>query len=350
MTLFRSIHVYTLLCLKRITNKDLLYSTLNFAQCCVAIWMGEGIWGRMDIGICMAESLCSSPETVRTLLMGYTPIENKKFKRKNMEKRQSVYPLHFPRPDFFPGGDEQSHLWGLQRLSPRSSGWEMLAWGGGHQHASCRRHSKACQVAGGRLRLSCTCPDSLPMMPGPLFVSQASRHRFQTSQETASFHFQLCQMGLLCNQTCLSPRIDPKAPSNLMTFPHALLSLASCLGWWAALPHPDVSWGLELCRESPRLNCCRSSQGPGGRPLWQHLSFSCTTAAVPWHLGPGRKFMGPSTLKKWDANNNNGVCPTGQGQGFKAGECWTSHPEGTPNKLSLTPNLARSAKDTWKEP
>ena len=167
MTLFRSIHVYTLLCLKRITNKDLLYITLNFAQCCVAIWMGEGIWGRMDIGICMAESLCSSAKSVRTLLMGYTPIQNKKFKRKNMEKRQSVYPRHFPRPDIFPGVDEQSHLWGLQRLSPRSSGWEMLAWGGGHQHASCRRHSRACQVAGGHLRLSCTCPDSLMMMPGP---------------------------------------------------------------------------------------------------------------------------------------------------------------------------------------
>ena len=29
--------------------------------------------------ICMAESLCSSPETVRTLLIGCTPIQNKKF-------------------------------------------------------------------------------------------------------------------------------------------------------------------------------------------------------------------------------------------------------------------------------
>ena len=74
-------------------------------------------------------------------------------------------------------------------------------------------------------------PRFTPDDAGPLFVSHASRHRFQTSQETASFHFQLCQMGLLCNQTCLSPRIDPKAPSNLMTFPHALLSSASCLGW-----------------------------------------------------------------------------------------------------------------------
>ena len=31
--------MYTLLYLKWITNKDLLYSTWNFAQCYVAVWM-----------------------------------------------------------------------------------------------------------------------------------------------------------------------------------------------------------------------------------------------------------------------------------------------------------------------
>ena len=34
----------------------------------------------MDTCICMAESLRSSPETIITLLIGYTPIQNKKFK------------------------------------------------------------------------------------------------------------------------------------------------------------------------------------------------------------------------------------------------------------------------------
>ena len=34
------------------------------------------------IYICMAESLCCIPETV-TLLVGYTPIKNKKVKKKN---------------------------------------------------------------------------------------------------------------------------------------------------------------------------------------------------------------------------------------------------------------------------
>ena len=37
--------VYTLLYLKWITNKDLLYSTGNSAQCYVAAWMGGEFWG-----------------------------------------------------------------------------------------------------------------------------------------------------------------------------------------------------------------------------------------------------------------------------------------------------------------
>ena len=39
------IDVYTLLYLKWITNKDLLYSTGNTAQCYVAVWMGGEFGG-----------------------------------------------------------------------------------------------------------------------------------------------------------------------------------------------------------------------------------------------------------------------------------------------------------------
>ena len=35
-------------------------------------------WGRMDLCTCMAESLHCSPETITTLLIGYTPVPNKK--------------------------------------------------------------------------------------------------------------------------------------------------------------------------------------------------------------------------------------------------------------------------------
>ena len=37
-------------------------------------------WGRMDTCICMAEFIRCSPETTTTLLIGCTPIQNKKFK------------------------------------------------------------------------------------------------------------------------------------------------------------------------------------------------------------------------------------------------------------------------------
>ena len=43
----------------------------------------------MDTCIHMAESLHYSPETITTLLTGYTPIQNKKFKSK--KRKQIVY-------------------------------------------------------------------------------------------------------------------------------------------------------------------------------------------------------------------------------------------------------------------
>jgi len=39
----------------------------------------------MDTCICLAESLRFSPETITTLKVGYTPVQNKKFKKKKYE-------------------------------------------------------------------------------------------------------------------------------------------------------------------------------------------------------------------------------------------------------------------------
>ena len=39
---------------------------------------GRGVWGRMDTCVCMAESIHCSPETVTSLLIGSTPVQNKK--------------------------------------------------------------------------------------------------------------------------------------------------------------------------------------------------------------------------------------------------------------------------------
>ena len=44
--------MYTLLCLKWITSKDLLYSTWNSAQCYVAVWKG-GEFGGGCIHVCV---------------------------------------------------------------------------------------------------------------------------------------------------------------------------------------------------------------------------------------------------------------------------------------------------------
>ena len=40
---------------------------------------GRAVWERRDTCICMAESLHYSHEAITTLLIGYTPIQNKKF-------------------------------------------------------------------------------------------------------------------------------------------------------------------------------------------------------------------------------------------------------------------------------
>ena len=63
---------YTLLCLKWATNKDSLCSTWTSAA--YGSLDGSRVWGRMGIYIYKAESLCCLPETIITLLIGYTTI------------------------------------------------------------------------------------------------------------------------------------------------------------------------------------------------------------------------------------------------------------------------------------
>ena len=72
--------MYILLCSKWINSKDLFYSTMNSIQCSVPAKMGVGFGAEWLHVYVRMESLCSSPETTTALLMGYTPIPNKKFK------------------------------------------------------------------------------------------------------------------------------------------------------------------------------------------------------------------------------------------------------------------------------
>ena len=66
--------MYTLLHSKWITNKDLLYSTWNSAQCYVPAWMEAGLGGDwIHVYIWLSHS---SPETTADLLISYTSIRN----------------------------------------------------------------------------------------------------------------------------------------------------------------------------------------------------------------------------------------------------------------------------------
>ena len=47
----------------------------------------RGVWGRIDT--CITKSLCCPTENIITLLLtGYIPIQNKKFKKRNVFAKQ----------------------------------------------------------------------------------------------------------------------------------------------------------------------------------------------------------------------------------------------------------------------
>ena len=78
--------MYTLVYSKWITNKDLLYSIRNSGNL-----DGKGFWRRMETHVCMAESLHHSPETIKTLLNSYTPIQNKKCKVWGKKEKRGLF-------------------------------------------------------------------------------------------------------------------------------------------------------------------------------------------------------------------------------------------------------------------
>ena len=52
--------------------------------------IGRGVWGRMDMCICMAESLSCSPEIITTLLIGCTPIQNIMLKKMVLARMELI--------------------------------------------------------------------------------------------------------------------------------------------------------------------------------------------------------------------------------------------------------------------
>ena len=101
--------VYTLLYLKWITHR--MYCVAHGTLLNV-MWQPawKGIWGRRDTRTCMAESLCCSPETITTLLIGCTP------KQTNKKSLQMVFDYHPNTTIFF-------------RCILSNTGFSRLGWG-----------------------------------------------------------------------------------------------------------------------------------------------------------------------------------------------------------------------------
>ena len=71
---------YTPLCLKWIVDKDLLNSTWNSAQCSVMAWMGRDFGGEwIHVYVWLGPFAVHLKLSQHCLLIGYTPIQNKKF-------------------------------------------------------------------------------------------------------------------------------------------------------------------------------------------------------------------------------------------------------------------------------
>ena len=60
---------------------------------------GRGLGVRMDTCICMTEFLCYPPETITTLLISYTPIQNKKLTDNSNKTLVSQYHCPYPADD-----------------------------------------------------------------------------------------------------------------------------------------------------------------------------------------------------------------------------------------------------------
>ena len=75
------INMYTLLYLKWITSKDLLYSTWNSAQCYLAAWMGGEFGGECIHAYVWLRPWAADLKLLQhCLLICYTPIRKKKYK------------------------------------------------------------------------------------------------------------------------------------------------------------------------------------------------------------------------------------------------------------------------------
>ena len=115
-----------------IPKKDLLYSTWNSTELCTSLG-GKGVWGRMGTCTCVAESLKASPETVTTLLITYTSIQNKKFKVWKKKKRFPCLPTE--------GKPGVLSILRCSKLGPLGTRLRPRGWLGAHPGPTASTHS-----------------------------------------------------------------------------------------------------------------------------------------------------------------------------------------------------------------
>ena len=84
------IQTLLILCIKQITNVNLLYSTGNSTQCSEVNLMGRKSKKRGDICVHIADALCCTVETNIALQSNYNPIKIN-FKNRKKRKRMTSY-------------------------------------------------------------------------------------------------------------------------------------------------------------------------------------------------------------------------------------------------------------------
>ena len=82
--------IHTPLDFKWITNKDLLYSTGNSTQCYVVAWKGAGFGGKW-IHVYVGLSPLALHLKLHNIVNCYTPIQNKKFKKRESPRGIKEY-------------------------------------------------------------------------------------------------------------------------------------------------------------------------------------------------------------------------------------------------------------------
>ena len=119
--------IYTLLCIKEITNENLLYSSGNSTEvlCGNLKW---GVWKGRGTGIHLTDSLCCTVEANTTLWSNYIPIKiNLKINKfKNVSSHYQMPPGRQDHPKLrITNLPWQGMPYGLSSITAAASGWDV---------------------------------------------------------------------------------------------------------------------------------------------------------------------------------------------------------------------------------